>query len=109
MEGARKGGMDLAESHEILQGLPHRDRNLYRRVIVPHKCKRNTHSISLFSYDLFIVGIVVPIMNFLYPQNSTDAQLVNTAALIGAICGQLTFGFVADLTGTSHHNFTVSN
>jgi len=52
------------------------------------------------SYDLFIVGIVVPIMNFIYPQNAIDPQLVTTAALIGAICGQLTFGFVADLTGT---------
>jgi len=39
-------------------------------------------------------------MNFIYPQNAIDAQLVTTAALIGAICGQLTFGFVADLTGT---------
>ena len=38
-------------------------------------------------------------MNFIYPQTDYDPQLVSTAALIGAITGQLSFGFIADITG----------
>ena len=38
-------------------------------------------------------------MHFVHPQNTTDAQLVSTAVLIGAMVGQLSFGFVADILG----------
>src|SRR5689334_22612756 len=101
--------MRMEERLEILQDLPHGHGNIYRCVYVILSKFQNTYAISLPSflankrYDLFIVGIVMLIMNFLNPQNSTDPQLVSTAALIGAICGQLGFGFVADLTGV--HRF----
>lgn len=48
------------------------------------------------SYDLYVIGVVLKIMAKVYPQTTFETSLVSTVALIGAIIGQLTGGFLAD-------------
>ncbi|ELR23023.1 transporter, major facilitator superfamily superfamily protein [Acanthamoeba castellanii str. Neff] len=51
------------------------------------------------AYLLQVTSMVIPIMAEVYPQTDTDASLVSTAALLGAMLGQLLFGFIADMVG----------
>lgn len=51
------------------------------------------------AYDLFVISMVMPIMSYLYNQGTNDSSLISTAALIGAACGQLIFGLLADQIG----------
>lgn len=48
------------------------------------------------AYDLFVINIVLVFMRFLYPGAIADAPAVATAALVGAVLGQLFFGILAD-------------
>jgi PHS family inorganic phosphate transporter-like MFS transporter len=51
------------------------------------------------AYLLQVTSMVVPIMAEVYSQTDTDSSLVSTAALLGAMLGQLLFGFIADMVG----------
>eukprot|EP00948_MAST-09A_sp_MAST-9A-sp1_P001726 g1726.t1 len=51
------------------------------------------------SYDLFVVNVVLKIMENLYTPTDTSRSLVASAALIGAVMGQLIFGFFSDVLG----------
>ncbi len=56
------------------------------------------------AYDLFVISLVLPILGFVYfstPKYSPvlEVSLVSAAALVGAIIGQLVFGFLADRIG----------
>jgi MFS family permease len=55
--------------------------------------------IGFFSdaYDLFIINIVLAILVVTEGFGDYDQGSVSTAALAGAIIGQLAFGFVADI------------
>ncbi len=41
----------------------------------------------------------MPIMSYVYDQSSNDQSMISTAALVGAMIGQLSFGFLADMIG----------
>eukprot|EP00475_Leptophrys_vorax_P017219 TRINITY_DN2383_c0_g1_i2.p1 TRINITY_DN2383_c0_g1~~TRINITY_DN2383_c0_g1_i2.p1 ORF type:complete len:455 (-),score=131.20 TRINITY_DN2383_c0_g1_i2:60-1424(-) len=58
-------------------------------------------TVGFFSdaYDLFVVNIVLVILADLYGFGAAEKSLVSTAALVGAITGQLTFGALADAIG----------
>ena len=51
------------------------------------------------AYDLFCINIVKNIMASLYPQSTAQAADLATAAIIGAVIGQLFFGALADVLG----------
>ena len=51
------------------------------------------------AYDLFIIDVVKNVMSELYPQSAAQTAAVSTAALVGAVLGQLVFGALADKVG----------
>lgn len=51
------------------------------------------------AYDLFIIDVVKNVMAEIYPQTVGDTSAVSTAALVGAVLGQITFGALADVLG----------
>jgi len=51
------------------------------------------------AYDLFVINIVLALMSTAYPQSAGDKSAVASAALWGAVAGQLSFGALADLFG----------
>jgi len=51
------------------------------------------------AYDLFVIDVVKNVMSELYPQTVAEAAAVSTAALVGAVLGQLVFGALADKLG----------
>ena len=51
------------------------------------------------AYDLFVINIVKNIMASLYPQTTAQTADLATAAIIGAVFGQLFFGGLADYIG----------
>eukprot|EP01133_Synstelium_polycarpum_P007642 gene7642-8943_t len=51
------------------------------------------------AYDLFVINLVLVILKTLYHESATSASIVSTAALWGAVVGQLVFGFLADRIG----------
>ena len=51
------------------------------------------------AYDLFVIDVVKNVMSQLYPQSTGQASAVSTAALVGAVMGQLVFGALADRLG----------
>lgn len=51
------------------------------------------------AYDLFVIDVVKNVMSELYPQSVAEAAAVSTAALVGAVMGQLVFGALADKLG----------
>jgi hypothetical protein len=58
-------------------------------------------TVGFFSdaYDLFVVNIVLVILTKTYGFGDAEKSVVSTAALVGAITGQLTFGVIADVIG----------
>ena len=55
-------------------------------------------SCSAFA-DLFVINIVKNVLATLYPQSSAASAGLATAALVGAVIGQLVFGSLADFLG----------
>ncbi|EGG21193.1 major facilitator superfamily protein [Cavenderia fasciculata] len=51
------------------------------------------------AYDLFVINLVIVILETLYGDFKSSKSVVSTAALWGAVTGQLVFGFVADRVG----------
>ena len=51
------------------------------------------------AFDLFVINIVKNILADLYPQSTAQASGLATAALVGAVIGQLVFGALADQLG----------
>eukprot|EP00123_Amoebidium_parasiticum_P016714 comp23557_c0_seq1/m.39786 comp23557_c0_seq1/g.39786 ORF comp23557_c0_seq1/g.39786 comp23557_c0_seq1/m.39786 type:complete len:495 (-) comp23557_c0_seq1:405-1889(-) len=51
------------------------------------------------AYDLFVINNVLAIMAKIYPQTTFDKSLVGSAAVWGAVIGQLFFGGFADYIG----------
>ncbi|EFA86109.1 major facilitator superfamily protein [Heterostelium album PN500] len=51
------------------------------------------------AYDLFVINNVLVILKMLYQEEQNSAPVVATAALWGAVAGQLLFGFFADRVG----------
>merc|ERR1719446_1977354 len=53
------------------------------------------------AYDLFVIDMVMSILHRLHPagMDSWDKSLVASATLVGAIVGQLSFGFLGDWIG----------
>ena len=51
------------------------------------------------AYDLFVINLVKNILASIYPQSTEDASGLSTAALVGAVFGQLVFGSLADRLG----------
>ena len=47
------------------------------------------------AYDLFIIDVVKNVMSELYPQSPAQTAAVSTAALVGAVLGQVVFGALA--------------
>jgi PHS family inorganic phosphate transporter-like MFS transporter len=51
------------------------------------------------AYDLFNINLVKNVMADLYPQTADQASALGTAAIVGAVLGQLVFGTLADRIG----------
>eukprot|EP00727_Mastigamoeba_balamuthi_P014743 m51a1_g9895 hypothetical protein (771) ;mRNA; f:54527-57971 len=51
------------------------------------------------SYDLFVMNLLNVVFKEKYGKANYPSERISTAALVGAIVGQLTFGFVADAVG----------
>jgi PHS family inorganic phosphate transporter-like MFS transporter len=51
------------------------------------------------AYDLFVINLVIVILKILYPEDAPSSHAISTAALWGAIAGQILFGFLADKIG----------
>ena len=51
------------------------------------------------AYDLFVINIVKNVLASIYPQSVDDTAGLGTAALVGAVFGQLIFGSLADKLG----------
>ncbi len=47
------------------------------------------------SYDLFVIGIVLVILQDLYPDSSNAVPILASVSLAAAVCGQLVFGYLA--------------
>lgn len=58
-------------------------------------------SIGFFSdaYDLFVINMVLIILQELYSTSDGHKAIITTTALIGAITGQLAFGYLGDVFG----------
>ena len=56
------------------------------------------------AYNLTIISYALVIANGTYPDSSM-ASTIKTAALVGAICGQLSFGYIGDCLGRSKAMF----
>jgi MFS transporter, PHS family, inorganic phosphate transporter len=48
---------------------------------------------------LFVIGNVMMIMKYIYPVNSFYTAFISTAAILGAVIGQLFFGILCDRMG----------
>ena len=55
------------------------------------------------AYDLFVIALVIPLLERLYPEAagslSLDLSILAAAALVGAVIGQVLFGYLADHLG----------
>lgn len=51
------------------------------------------------AYDVFVVNLAKMVLAGIYPQTDSDSALVGTAALVGAVAGQLVCGALADSMG----------
>jgi PHS family inorganic phosphate transporter-like MFS transporter len=53
------------------------------------------------AYDLFVIDLVLAILHRLHPDgiNAAEKSLVASATLVGAVVGQLSFGFLGDWLG----------
>ena len=51
------------------------------------------------AYDLFVVNLVIVVLTFDQSVSAGDKSLIATAVLVGSIIGQLSFGYIADVSG----------
>ncbi|KAL6077107.1 Sugar transporter [Balamuthia mandrillaris] len=51
------------------------------------------------AYDLFVINLVLVLLSTLYELTPSNKSLISSAVLVGALCGQLLFGFLADKIG----------
>jgi PHS family inorganic phosphate transporter-like MFS transporter len=51
------------------------------------------------AYDLFVINLVLVILKILYKEGAASAGAISTAALWGAVSGQIFFGLIADKIG----------
>jgi PHS family inorganic phosphate transporter-like MFS transporter len=82
-----------SETIQLLNGRIKLNRARIQKIVVS--------GVGFFSdaYDLFIINIVMLIMSKNYRITDADKAAISSAALVGAIIGQLTFGYVGDTIG----------
>lgn len=57
------------------------------------------------AYDLFIIGMVMVILNKLYEQSTLDTTMIAVSVTVGAVLGQIVFGFSMDYIGRKKVSF----
>ena len=86
--------VEIGKAHEVT-----RFTGLRQRWFMIGKALLTGFGFMCDAYDLFVINLILAIMQYLYPQSSSDSSLVAACVVIGAVVGQLFFGALGDRFG----------